>query len=769
MKTKNKFIKLLVLGMSFLSLNTNAQVVYCASSAASTFDDEIFNVTVGTLNNTSTCAQTGGPGSILNRYSDYTNATPSVAAPLLVLGQNYTASVTVGQCNGYAYGGYFCIWIDYNQNGLFTDPGENVYTSPYNTWQVAGTTMAIPGGITIPLTATPGITRMRVSAAESTIPGPCTNFSWGEVEDYNVNISSGVPCAGNPAANSVITPTAAICPNASAPLSLANQYTVGGITYQWQYSNVSAVGPWTTIPGATLSAITSPTLPSVAYFSTIITCTNSNGSVTATSGTVLVQPTTTNTVPYYESFEGISGANKLPNCSWIASNMPATCQTYTAPTTITRIPNTGSKFASFYYSPSSNNYFWSNGVWLEAGVTYSASMWYITEYYGYNTWNLRMYVGPNQSTVNASMIASQLPAASPSYKSLSNTFTVANSGLYYVGINGQSTGSSAQYLSWDDLRIEVPCQLNTPAVAITANSQTICSGQGVNLSATGATSYQWNTGSTSSAISVSPNVSTSYVVTGTNAASGCTANATQMITVNQSPVVSAIASQPTLCAGKSTNLLGFGANSYVWNNNATTPMITVSPTVTTTYSVIGTNAAGCSSTGTVQVVVNPNPNVTISSSNANNLACPEDQTTLTGNNAVTFQWTSSSSFMMGSPVVVSPNSSTTYTVVGTNANGCQGTATYQLIVTDCTGLKDVTTTQNGVKLYPNPTSGEFVVEIHNKTLNSVQVTDLTGRIVYNNSSKNEKISIDLGNYANGVYYVKVSTDQGSEVIKVVKQ
>ncbi len=766
MKNKYKLTSLLVGAMSLLSLNVSAQIVYCAAAAVSTADEEVFNVTLGTLNNTSSCATTGGPGSILNRYSDYTNATPAVPAPILVVGQNYPMSLTVGQCGGTAYSGIVMAWIDYNQNGLFTDPGELIYTSPYGPFQVAGTTHIVAGGITIPLTATPGQTRLRVIANETSVAfTPCTNPTWGEVEDYNVFIGAGTPCSGIPAANSVVTTTAAICPNTTAPLGLANQYTVGGITYQWQSSTVSAVGPWTPVSG-TMAAITSPSLTTPTFFSAIITCTNGNGSITATAASVQVQPTTTNSVPYFEGFEGIGQNNKMPNCSWQASNLPQTCQTYTTAQNQTRYPRTGSSFASFYYTPAANNFFYSNGVYLEAGVTYSAALWYVTEYYGYTNWNLRMYIGPNQSTVNANVIAQNLPAASPAYKSLSNTFTVATSGLYYIGINAQSNGACCgYYLSFDDLSITVPCQLNTPQVAVTANSQTICAGQSVNLTATGADTYLWNNGANTNAISVSPQVSTTYYVVGTNAASGCTASVSQMINVNPSPVVSAVATKPTICAGESTNISAFGADSYIWSNNGNTPVITVSPSSSTSYTVIGSNSFGCTGNAVVSISVNPLPVVGVNSSNLNNLACVEDVTELTGTGAVSYQWNSPTSLLIGSPVNVSPSSSTTYTLIGTDANGCKGSTTYQLNVTECVGLKDVTTTASGIKLYPNPSKGEFVIEINNKSVNTVVVTDLTGRVLVNTTTQNEKTNIDLSNYANGVYYVKINT----EVIKVVKQ
>ena len=158
---------------------------YCPAAATSTSDDEIFNVTFGPLNNSSTCGTTGGTGSLLNMYSNYTNLTPQVFS----IGSNYPLSVTVGQCGLSAYSGIVAAWIDFNQNGLFTDPGEEIYVSPYTLFPVAGISLSAPGGITIPFTATPGTTRMRIIADESSLaPGPCDSPTWGEVEDYNVTL-----------------------------------------------------------------------------------------------------------------------------------------------------------------------------------------------------------------------------------------------------------------------------------------------------------------------------------------------------------------------------------------------------------------------------------------------------------------------------------------------------------------------------------------------------------------------------------------------------
>ena len=770
MKKTYNAIKLFVVSLSLASLQSGAQS-YCLPTSGSTFDDEIFNVTFGSLNNTTSCSQTGGAGSVLNVYSNFTGGT--VPAPIMVQGFSYPMSFVVGQCNTFGYSGYVRVWIDFNQNGLFTDPGEQVYTSPFTTFAIAGTFINA-GNITIPATANAGTTRMRVTAMESGIPStPCTSPTWGEVEDYDIQIITPTPCSGTPGANTVVVPSASICPNTSANLSLSGSYTVIGISYQWQSSTVSPVGPFTSILNATNTAYTTPSLTTNTWYQAVITCTNAGAPTTATGSPVMVSGVVTDVVPYYESFEGITANDKLPNCSWAASNLPGNTKTYISTQSANRQPRTGSKYASFYtYYVTGSNYFYTNGIQLNAGVTYSASVWFTTEYYGYtNVTEFALLYGTAQSTTGLVTIASQSPAASPIYKSLSNTFMVPSTGIYYVAVKATSNGSyGTQYLSWDDLEITVPCSLNSPSVALSVNTQTICTGQSVGLTASGADSYTWSTGANGSSISDSPNVSTVYSVIGTNTLSGCAATVqSQMVIVNESPNIIAYTNKPVVCAGQQANLTAYGASTYTWSTGSTNALVTVTPNATTSYTALGTNAAGCTASGVVQIVVNPNPTITASSNAPDqNQMCKGETVTLTGAGAVTYQWAANTLFIQAAQAVVSPQQSTTYTLTGTNANGCSGVTTIALNVSECTGINQITTTLSGVKLYPNPTSGVFTVELNTTSAKTIEVTDVTGRVVMTNTSNNEVVNVNINNLSNGIYYVKVQSENAVDVIKVVK-
>jgi hypothetical protein len=139
-----------------------------------------------------------------------------------------------------------------------------------------------------------------------------------------------------------------------------------------------------------------------------------------------------------------------------------------------------------------------------------------------------------------------------------------------------------------------------PVLTVSGNSP-ICFGKTSILHVTGATSYQWNTGSTSSSIAVSPLSSTAYSVTGTNGA--CSSTTAIYITVLPKPIVTALSSSSVICAGTQAILFATGGVTYTWSNGASSPSIIVSPSLTTTYLVKATGTNGCDSSATVVQVV----------------------------------------------------------------------------------------------------------------------------------------------------------------------
>jgi hypothetical protein len=169
-------------------------------------------------------------------------------------------------------------------------------------------------------------------------------------------------------------------------------------------------------------------------------------------------------------------------------------------------------------------------------------------------------------------------------------------------------------------------------------------------------------------------------VTYTYTSAPCTVTATSNIVVNPLPIVNA-GNDAIICSGASTGLQATGASTYQWSinggaavglNNPNISNPNASPTSTTTYSVLGVDANGCTNVDQVQVSVNPLPTVNA----GNNVSiCPGIPTTLGASGASTYSWSPATGLTGANTATPSANpaSTQTYTVTGTDANGCQNT------------------------------------------------------------------------------------------------
>ncbi len=154
------------------------------------------------------------------------------------------------------------------------------------------------------------------------------------------------------------------------------------------------------------------------------------------------------------------------------------------------------------------------------------------------------------------------------------------------------------------------------APTISVNSGAICAGNSFTMTPSGASTYTFSGGSAV----VSPTATSAYTVTGTNTL-GCNGSAVSNVTVNALPTVSAASSNTTfICVGSSATLTASGASSYVWNTTATTAVIAVSPTTTTSYTVTGTGANGCSANAVISQSVNTCTGIDNLSFNISNLS-----------------------------------------------------------------------------------------------------------------------------------------------------
>ena len=239
------------------------------------------------------------------------------------------------------------------------------------------------------------------------------------------------------------------------------------------------------------------------------------------------------------------------------------------------------------------------------------------------------------------------------------------------GVNDQVEGQES-WFKGDEPTVFVP-------IALAANpSNTICDGQSVSFTATGANTYQFFVNGVSVQGPGSNNVYTtsslttgdSVKVTGTNAC-GTATSTPIVITVNPGPLptVTASSSVPSICTGDTATLTASGATSYNWSpaiglNTTTGATVEASPVSSTIYTVTGTSG-GCSNTATVTVNVNPPPATpTITASGATTF-CYGNNVTLTSSSAFSYSWNN------GNTVQNNTISTTgSYIVTISDMNGC---------------------------------------------------------------------------------------------------
>ncbi len=169
-----------------------------------------------------------------------------------------------------------------------------------------------------------------------------------------------------------------------------------------------------------------------------------------------------------------------------------------------------------------------------------------------------------------------------------------------AGVYSCAVTNSCGTIATKTVLITQPTPLVLTAIA---NNITTCLGNTNTLTAngsggSGAITYTWVSGPTNNVYVVSPIALTIYTVNISDA-NGCVKSQTLAVNVKAKPTVLATTNSSIICVGQTATLTASGANTYTWNNSANTSATAVSPTITTTYTVTGTDASGCSNTAII--------------------------------------------------------------------------------------------------------------------------------------------------------------------------
>ncbi len=590
-----------------------------------------------------------------------------------------------------------------------------------------------PGVYTCSLTTTTGCP-IRLSVATFTVYG-------SSLPTLTITASNSLSCT-NPTSTLSVAPTAptysylwagAALSSFTTPTTVASAggiFTVTVTNTVTGCSGTQTINVPSSITPLTINATTSNTQicsPSAAITLTATGATNYTwtpigSTLPGTGSVVAANPTVTTTYTVTGSTGVCTGSTSItisvtPTPTMVASGSPTVCSG--SPTTLSV---TGA-----------SNYTWMPGSLTGPAVTVSPT----------TTTNYTITGANGICTSTTSILLTVIPiptitaSASPTIICQGGTSTLtANGAITYTWQPGSLSGntvavspltttsytvSGTNILGCSSSRT-VQLVVNNPTINVSPLSNTICSGQSATISASGASSYTWNPGAfTTSSIVVSPTVNTTYTLMSINGA--CTSTNTVPISVSPTPTILTAPINPTICNGSSTTLTASGGVTYTWMPIAVTgSMIVVSPTGTMNYTVTGSSAFGCTNTNVATVIVNPSPTVTAIGNPTSICGGSGASVTLTANGANTYTWFPGS--LTGSNVIVTPTSTTIYTVTGTNGFNCTNTRTVSVLVSPtltitvvasptniCNGSSS-TLTANGATTYtwmPGALTGTAVV------------------------------------------------------------
>jgi hypothetical protein len=630
-----------------------------------------------------------------------TSAQGCVASNTIVSSVTVNSSPTIAVNSGSICSGTIFVMTPSGASNYTYSGGTNIVTPSVTTsYSVTGTSAqgcaavnTVISTVTVNATPTLAVANGTICLGNSFTLSPtgANNFTYSSgsavvtptaSSSYTITGSSSQGCV---ASNTVIsnisvntTPTisvnsGSICSGASFTINAsgANSYTYSGgssvvtPTNSNSYTITGSSSQGCPASNTVISTITVNSLPTVAV---------NSGSI-CSGGSFTMNPSGANTY-FYSSTVAVVNPSVTASYSVVGLSAQGCVSSNTAVSNVTVnitptiSVNSGSICSgkSFTITPTgANTYTYSGG---SAIVTPTSTGSYTVT--GSST------QGCNANTVVSTVTVNITPTVTVNSGSIcsGNGFTISASGANSYTYSGGSSavtpsitssytvsGSSAQGCINSNTAISTVTVNITPTITV-ANGA-ICAGGSFVINPTGAGTYTITGGN----YTVSPAITTNYSITGISVA-GCVAGNTAVATVSvQSSLSVSISGSTLACTGQPLNLTANGAASYTWNTGATSNTIAPTLTTNTTYSVIGASGT-CSNTSVINITLNTTPTVAVNSGSI----CSGNNFTLIPTGATTY------SFVNGGSVV-SPSSTSNYSVFGISAQGCVSSNTAVSTVT----------------------------------------------------------------------------------------
>lgn len=766
--------------------------------------EKIDRVEFGTLDNSSTS---------FAGYENFTNLTPVAD---FEAGSSVPITIT-GNANTYG-GDKVRVWIDYNHNGNFTDAGELVYESGQSAGPYTST-------VVFPASASSGTTRMRIRLYDDIfgngVVGPCGSNTYGQVEDYTINIT---PCRRAVINAQPVNATSYCSGNATFSINASGT----ALAYQWQVrSNSSAL--WTIISNggvysgqgtATLTltdltstyngyqyqvAITGPCTPTVLSSVATLTVGPLVANVTPASATICNGSTqqlsiTTTAPPTVASFNSGAISVAIPEGTFPGPYVGGT----------STIPVSGIPGTAIITKVS---------VKLNVTHAYVGDIVAVLKAPNGNIINLDAMLNatnnPGNNFVNTVISSDGVTRLDAGTEPFTGVFAAdlvgATFDFFGFPVPGGPVGYEPTNQDWPSL-YSVPngnwtlafYDAGAPDVGnLTSWSIDITYGapfSGIWSPATGlstdaAGTIPYVAGSLANTVYATPTTSTDYSVT--ISTPNCTSNPTVIPVTVANPVGTITApTDMTICVNTNASFTVSAASgnpiTYRWqvstDNGTTWSNITNGGTyngaTTATLNITGApssyngykyravlSVAACSNSansGAATLTVNDLPTVILAAAPYTELY-PGISTTVSASvspNAATYQWYLNGVLIpgaTGSSIPVDVDGFGDYTVTVTDINGCTNTS----------ASKTISEKANDVLfIYPSPNTGQFQVRYYNLKGNSINprilnIYDSKGARVYSKTysltEPYSKMAVDMSHYSSGIYRVELSDRNGKRI------
>jgi len=773
---------------------------YCAAGATSTAFEKISNVTFGTINNNST--STAG-------YENFLTQSTNVIA-----GQTLPISVSIS--NAFS-SDEVRVWIDFNQNGNFTDAGEAVYVSSRGVGPHVG-------NITISTGATLGATRMRVRMHDAAAGGnttPCGNSTYGQVEDYTVNIQ---PCVQNAFTTQPANTTISCGGNATFTVAASGSAPL----FTWQFRTSPTAG-WQellnggVVSGATTATLTLTNVPTTwnGYEIRSILRGPCTGVTPGNAAILTVNPVQTNVSPA-SAVICRGDLQRLIITNFASTSAPMT-STFTSTDVPKAIPDANAAGVTSNLTVS--------GLPAGASITGLAVKFSIPNH----TWpgdvvvvlrtpngqvlNLDYYItgtgyGPGNGMVNTNISSAGTAALSSSVSPFTGTFRAdragsadaapsgmpvtttswaslygAAAGTYTLGLRDSYGGDVGTLTAWSvDVTYVIPSYGEGVWTATPAATGTMF------LDAAGLVPYN---GTLEDTIYVRPTENTVYSVFFNSTISPCTSAPAQVPVSVGVPIANlSVPATVATCVGNGFSITATHdavpatntAPIYQWQSStdggvtwvtltspsSTTRTLTVA---STTQSMNGIRYRILSRSGSCAIAVSGSTTLTVNALPVVRLAAPTVSltpgrtTTITGTSspaAATWTWSLNGGTIGGTSntQTVNIDGLGNYAATVRDVNGCVNTSNVLTIGAEAS---------DKLWIYPNPTSGAFQIRYyHAGDMNEkriISVYNTAGQLVATQtfnltftSAPYLRMDVDLSGAARGTYVVKVAHEYSGKIV-----